>query len=194
MNLALSGPRLRLRPLQASDLDHCIELFTDERVTKYVSEPQSEAHVVAEMPLALRRGAGGCLGVWCVLSHETGEKLGTAMLLPLPTDKEDTDWDLLGGTALPAAEIEVGYHFKPGAWGHGYATEAAGLLLQFAFQETALQEVVAVIDPENASSRKVLLKAGLAETGPRLAYAMELPGFRITRDAWCEQRRNVEGD
>ena len=194
MNLTLSGPRLRLRPLEASDLDHCIELFTDERVTKYVSEPQSEAQVVADMPIALRRGAGGCLGVWCVMLRETGEKLGTAMLLPLPTDKDDTDWDLVGGTELPEAEIEVGYHLKPFAWGHGYATEAAGLLVQFAFQETVLQEVVAVIDPENEGSRKVLLKAGLAETGPRLAYAMELPGFRITRDAWCEQRRNVQGD
>lgn len=188
MSLTLDGPRLRLRPLEPSDLDHCIELFTDERVTKYVSEPQSAAQVTAEMSAALQRGAGGCLGVWCVLLRETGEKIGTAILLPLPVEHDDTQWDLLQGTEWPDAEIEIGYHIKPGAWGLGYASEAAAVLLHFAFEETPLKEVVAVTHPENASSQNVLLKSGLGKTGPRRAYAEDLIGFRVTRDQWLERR------
>jgi RimJ/RimL family protein N-acetyltransferase len=65
--------------------------------------------------------------------------------------------------------------------GQGYATEACKRLLQFAFEETLLQEVVAVTDPENKASQKVLEKSGMVFEGTRRAYAAECPMFRLTR-------------
>jgi len=112
------------------------------------------------------------------------EKLGSTLLLPLPVDADDTEWHLVEGDEFPDREIEVGFLFKRAAWGNGYATEACARLLQFAFEETPLAEVVAVIDPKNTGSRNVLLKCGLREVGLRRAYAEVCPGFRITRGEW----------
>lgn len=188
MKLILDGPRLRLRPIEQADLALGIELFTDPRVTKYAGGVQTEEQLTAEMPLYLRRGGGGCIGVWCVMLRETQEQLGTAALIPLPIDKDDTDWDLVDGPNLPDAEIEIGYFLKPAAWGKGFASEAARTLLDFAFRETPLQEIVAVTEPENTASQNVLRKAGFEDSGTRRAYAMELPGFRITRERWHRRR------
>ncbi|MGI9482587.1 MAG: GNAT family N-acetyltransferase, partial [Hyphomicrobiales bacterium] len=65
-----------------------------------------------------------------------------------------------------------------------YATEACSRLLKFAFEETPLQDVVAVTDPGNATSRKVLKKSGMNYEGMRRAYAEQCPGYRITRAQW----------
>jgi RimJ/RimL family protein N-acetyltransferase len=111
-------------------------------------------------------------------------------VLPLPIEEDDTDWDLVAGEDLPEGEIEVGYLLKQSAWGKGYATEACTRMLRFAFEQTALQEVVAVTDPENRASQKVLRKCGLIEEGLRRAYAAVCPGFRITRRQWLERTRD----
>ena len=185
MNLILDSERLRLRPLVADDLDLGLELLTDAYVMRYVGgEPYSRERVLREMEVAVRRGGGGCIGVWCVTDKVTGEKLGTGILLPLPVEEKDTNWDLVQEDRFPDAEIEVGYLLKPSAWGKGYATEVCKRLLQFAFEETPLTEVVAVTAPPNLPSQRVLMKSGLRAEGQRRAYAGDCPGFRITRDAW----------
>lgn len=184
MNLELHSERLLLRPLAADDLELAVELFSDPEIMAFVGEPYTAEQIAAEMPIALRRGGGGCIGIWCITDRVTGEKFGETFLLPLPIEEDDTDWDQVGGPDLPDADIEIGYFLRRSAWGKGYATEAARRLIRFAFEETPLDEVVAVIDPANNASRRVLLKAGLAETGPRRAYATEVPGFSITRRQW----------
>ncbi len=85
---------------------------------------------------------------------------------------------------LPQQDIEVGYHLKPSAWGKGYATETAAALLEFAFEETALDRVLAVTGLSNHASQNVLRKAGLKDTGLRRAYGERLPGFEITTSEW----------
>jgi hypothetical protein len=67
-----------------------LETFMDPEVMKFVANVGSEEALAEEMKTATRRGAGGRIGVWCVLQRETGEKLGTAILLPLPIDENRT--------------------------------------------------------------------------------------------------------
>ena len=187
MNLELQSERLLLRPLSESDLDISVEILTDPEVMKYVAETYTRQQVAEEMPLATKRGGGGCVGIWCVMDRAAGEKFGTAVLLPIPIEEEDTNWDLVGGPDLPDREIEVGYLLKPGAWGKGYATEITRRLLKFAFEETPLEQVVAVTDPHNEASKSVLLKSGLRYEGMRRAYASDCPGYRITRQQWLAE-------
>ena len=85
---------------------------------------------------------------------------------------------------MPHGDVEVGYILKKSAWGKGYATEACRRLLRFAFEETALDEIVATLDSENRNSRHVLEKCGLVYKGMRRAYAEESLDFRITRQQW----------
>jgi RimJ/RimL family protein N-acetyltransferase len=186
VNLELETDRLLLRPLVENDWEMALETFMDPEVMKFVADVGSEEALAEEMKTAIRRGAGGRIGVWCVLQRETGEKLGTAILLPLPIEEDDTDWSLVQEDRYPDADIEVGYILKRSAWGNGYATEACRRLVQFAFEETELDEIVAVTDPRNAASQKVLRKCGLRDEGLRRAYAEECPAFRISRQQWLE--------
>ncbi len=185
MELVLNSERLLLRPYTATDIDIATELLTDPAVMRYVGETYTMNRVVKELPTATRRCAGGAIGIWCAIDRSTGDKLGHALLLPLPIEERDTNWDLVVGDALPDSEIEIGYLLKKSAWGKGYATEACKQLLRFAFEETPLQEVVAVTAPENVASQHVLRKSGLAAEGTRRAYASDCPGFRITRRQWA---------
>jgi ribosomal-protein-alanine N-acetyltransferase len=186
VNLELETDRLRLRPLARSDWDLISEMCTDPEVLKFVGDVSNRERAAAELRAAIRRGAGGRLGVWCVLQRETGEKLGTAVLLPMPIEKKDTDWSLLQEDNYPDADIEVGYILKRSTWGRGYATEACRRLIRFAFEETELDEIVAVTDPDNAVSQKVLRKCGLRDEGFRRAYTEECSAFRLTRQQWLE--------
>ncbi len=52
----------------------------------------------------------------------------------------------------------LGYCFDDAAWGHGYATEAALALLQWAFDTLDLNRVQAETDTRNAASARVLEK------------------------------------
>jgi len=191
MNLVLESERLLLRPVVESDLDSAIEILTDPVVMRYVADTYTEDRVIREMPLFMRRCAGGCIGIWTVLERATDEKLGSGILLPMPIDKDDTDWDLVVGDEVPDGDIEVGYLLKPSAWGKGYAKEICDRLLKFAFEDSPLEEIVAVTDPENVASQNVLRKCGMVEEGMRRAYAEQCPGFRITRQQWLEHSQDA---
>ena len=184
MNLDLYTERLHLRPFRPSDVDLDIEMATDPDVMKYFNGVVTEQEIVEESRNFVRRCGGGCIGVWTVVDRMTHEKLGEVYLTPLPIDAEDTEWELIQGEGIPDAEIEIGYLFKHSVWGKGIATEASQRLLQFAFEETPLCEVVAVTQVGNVASDKVLIKCGFISEGMRRAYADEYASFRITQEQW----------
>ncbi|MCP5075451.1 MAG: GNAT family N-acetyltransferase [Rhodobacteraceae bacterium] len=184
MDLIFKSDRLMYRPLDEGDLDIGIDLLTDPQVMRYVGDVMTKEEVAGDMQVATRRCGRGCIGIWCLADFTTGEKVGTAFLLPMPVEEDDTNWDLVVGGDIPDAPIEVGYLLKKSAWGKGYATEACRRMVQFAFEETLLEELVATTDAENLASQRVLLKSGLLSQGLIPAYAGHYPGFRITRGQW----------
>ena len=184
MNLEFHTSRLLLRPLRTDDVDLGIEMFTNPEVVRYVGGLMSEEKIRAEMSNYVKRCGGGCIGIWCVIESNTGEKIGTGALLPMPVEEDDTNWDLVDGPDIPDSDIEVGYILKPSAWGQGYATEICQSLLRFAFEQTSLAAVVACIDNENRDSKKVLTKCGFSEEGRGMAYGVQIPRYRITRAQW----------
>ncbi len=60
------------------------------------------------------------------------------------------------------AHFEIGWRLLPRAWGKGYATEAASCALKDAFQRTGMAQILAYTAPENAGSRAVMGRLGLA--------------------------------
>jgi RimJ/RimL family protein N-acetyltransferase len=83
--------------------------------------------------------------------------------------RDDVDERLLGfcgltvpmflPSVLPA--VEVGWRFARGAWGQGYATEAARAAVAFGFEEHAIAEILAIVDPDNERSLRVCAKLGM---------------------------------
>ncbi len=66
MELNLKSERLLLRPLVESDVEWNIEILTDREVMQYIFggvDVYTKDQVIEEMPLAMRRGGGGCLDI-----------------------------------------------------------------------------------------------------------------------------------
>lgn len=165
-------------------------MWTDPDVVRYICDVPTEVEVRQEMPYAIKRGGNGCIGEWCIADRKTGDKLGSTYLLPMPTEEDDIDYDLIVMGQMPDTDIEVGYFLKPSVWGRGYATEVCERMLQFAFQDAALIEIVASVDANNIASRNVLQKSGFVYRDRALCWGKESPIYKITRDEWLETQRS----
>lgn len=78
--------------------------------------------------------------------------------------------------------FELGWTIIPEYQGRGYATEAARMLLKYAFDALGQPRVISLIHPDNAPSRRVAEKLGqklegetVVLTMPVLIYAISSP-------------------
>ena len=69
-------------------------------------------------------------------------------------------------------DVDIGYALLERAWGRGYAQEAASAVLQHARERLGLARIVAIANPDNATSRKVLERIGL-----RFVEVVQFPGW-----------------
>jgi ribosomal-protein-alanine N-acetyltransferase len=71
------------------------------------------------------------------------------------------------GLAIPAFEtkftpcVEIGWRMAHAFWGQGYVTEAARAVVQLAFTELGLRELVSFTVPANIRSRAVMERIGM---------------------------------
>ncbi len=92
------------------------------------------------------------------------------------------------------SDPDIGFAFLPAYWGKGYAHESASAVLTFGRETIGLPRIVAVTDPDNARSIRLLERLGLRfECTTRLAegapeVALYAPGATI------EVRRLESGD
>jgi RimJ/RimL family protein N-acetyltransferase len=97
---------------------------------------------------------GYCMWWW--RERSSGELIGRIGLNP--TDVEDR------------SVVEVGWSVTPGRQGEGLASEAAAASLRWGFELAGLDEIVAFCLPENAASRRVMEKIGMAYAHPFERY------------------------
>jgi ribosomal-protein-alanine N-acetyltransferase len=67
-----------------------------------------------------------------------------------------------GGAGLDPCEYELGWWLAPQAWGHGYASEGATAMRDYALRALNAPGVIARIQPSNAPSIRVAEGLGLA--------------------------------
>jgi ribosomal-protein-alanine N-acetyltransferase len=84
------------------------------------------------------------------------------------------------GRPSPRGTVEIGYSIHPSFRNRGYATEAVGELVAWAFDHPRVRRVVADTLPSNDASKRVLEKAGFVDTGTRprrrlMRFALERP-------------------
>lgn len=75
---------------------------------------------------------------------------------------------MIGGLGLhptPDGTLELGYWVNPSYWGHGYATEAAGALVDAARDSLKRDALVSGYFEDNFASGRVLAKLGFVVTG-----------------------------
>lgn len=165
----LLTPRLRLRGFRDDDLPALTAMNRDPEVMRYVRAVGSEEEETRKAAALIAENRDKPLGIWAIEGRDDGAFHGAGILVPLPESDD----------------VEVGYRLAKSAWGRGIATEAARCLRDYGFGEVGLEEIVAVTDPGNAASQKVLAKIGLSFQGLRRAYGVEgLHFFRLTCGDW----------
>jgi RimJ/RimL family protein N-acetyltransferase len=66
-----------------------------------------------------------------------------------------------------ARVADVGYYVLPDQQGNGYASEAARLLVRYAFRELNAHRVEATVQADNPASKRVLEKLGFGQEGTK---------------------------
>jgi RimJ/RimL family protein N-acetyltransferase len=93
--------------------------------------------------------------------------------------------ELVGSVDLTVVEPstgDCGWFIQRRHWGLGYATEAAQLLVKYAFQTLGLNHLTASCSLANPASERVMLKCGfkcIRRSETRTKY-------EITRDEWTQ--------
>ncbi|WP_238917453.1 GNAT family N-acetyltransferase [Clostridium sp. YIM B02555] len=63
---------------------------------------------------------------------------------------------------------EIGYIFNEKYWGNGYATESIFALMKYAFDNLDTRRIIAMCDPKNPNSWKLLERVGMRREGTLL--------------------------
>ena len=138
-------PRLALIPFIESHFDTYASLYGAPAVMEHIGPPLDRVEAWKLMARHaghwILRGYGG----WLVQVQETDEIIGVT------------------GIMYPEGniEMEVGWIIKPESWGKGYATEAAGAALAYAFDTVGAKRVMARIAAANVGSISVARKLGM---------------------------------
>lgn len=149
-DLPITTDRLLLRLYTEDDLDDVHDIQSRPDVTRYLYWGVRD-HTQARGSLAMKIAASG-------LSEE-GDNLTLAVVLP-ETGKLIGDVQLIW-VSREHRQGEIGYIFHPDFGGHGYATEAAEVVLRLGFEAYGLHRVVGRLDARNTASARVLERLGM---------------------------------
>lgn len=148
----LHTARLRLRPFEHRDADDLFALQSNADVLRYWDAPPWTERARAERFITA-----------CGQMAEAGT--GARLAVERVSDATFIGWCTLDRWNPDYRSASLGYCFDAAAWGHGYATEAAGRLLQWAFETLELNRVQAETDTRNLASARVLEKLGFEREG-----------------------------
>ena len=146
----LETERLILRELTRDDLDALAALYADPEIRRYFPEgtlTRDETLEEIEWIIDVYYARHG-FGLWATIDKATGRFIGRCGLIP---------WTIEG-----REEVEVAYLLAKAYWGKGLATEVARAILDYAFDTLHIERVVCFPLPENAASRRVAEKIGMA--------------------------------
>ncbi|WP_235856966.1 GNAT family N-acetyltransferase [Occultella glacieicola] len=90
---------------------------------------------------------------------------GARLAIERRSDGTFVGWCTFNSWDADFRSASLGYCLKEAAWGHGYATEAARVLLQWAFDTLDLNRVQSETDTRNGASARVLEKLGFVREG-----------------------------
>ena len=143
----LETERLILRRLTVEDAQFILTLLNEPSFLRYIGDKKvrnvdDARRYILDGPVASYDRNG--FGLYLVELKDSHAPAGMCGLL-----KRDD---------LPDADI--GFAFLPDFWNKGFALEAAKAVLNYAQKELNLKRVLAIVNPDNESSIKLLQKLG----------------------------------
>jgi RimJ/RimL family protein N-acetyltransferase len=144
----LDTERLVLRRWRSSDLEPWADMNADPQVREHLGELLTREQAAASVARFQAEFDAHGYGWFAVEVRATGEFIGFAGL-----DEVDEE--------MPFTGVEIGWRLARGAWGHGYATEAARAVLTFGFETVGLDEILALTTVTNLRSQAVMRRIGM---------------------------------
>jgi RimJ/RimL family protein N-acetyltransferase len=149
--VTIAGQRITLRDFEPDDLGPSMAIVGDDEVTRtlsFDSRTRDEQAARLADDIARARGSPRPDYYLAIVVHQSDRLIGFVRL------------GLLGHRGG-----ELGYALRKDHWGRGYATEAASLMLDFAFSTAGLHRVQAATGPGNGPSRALLERLGFSYEG-----------------------------
>jgi ribosomal-protein-alanine N-acetyltransferase len=152
----LKTKRLLIRDYRETDLPQYYQLFTDPQVINFIEDTKLNSINEAHQRLATEIGTN-CSDdrikyFFAIEEWNTGKFLGE-----------------IGFTITsnhPAGKIaNLGYLLLPQYWHHGYITEAANQVIDFAFKQCNVHKIMAGCLLANVASEKVMKKCQMKKEG-----------------------------
>ena len=144
----LETDRLVLRRLTSDDAEFMLGHLNDPSFHRYIGDrgvrtvEQARQYLIDRVMASY--GQFG-FGIYMVELKDSRQQIGTCGLL-----KRDE-----------LEDVEVGFALLPQFWSKGYAVEAAQAVMEYAHKELGLARIVAIANPDNDRSFKLLEKIGL---------------------------------
>lgn len=163
--IVLETERLTLRTVSLDDAEFILRLVNEPSFLRFIGDrgvrtiDDARAYISSRMIESYERNG---FGLWLVELNASGAPAGIAGLV-----KRDT---------LP--DVDVGFAFLPEFWSNGYARESAAAAVRHGLETLALPRLVAITDPDNVSSIKVLERVGLRFVR-RVKLGDDVPELRL---------------
>lgn len=146
--ISIQTQRLILRPMEITDIDPLLRIFTDPLVIASFGIPPFERH---QMKQWVQRNLShqnefGC-GLFSVILKCNSLLIGDCGL-----EHRDIDGEMV---------TELGYDFLSDYWHRGLATEAARAVRDYAFMKLRLPGLVSLIRVGNDASKRVAERVGM---------------------------------
>ena len=166
--MILETARLYLREMNQADFDSQCKILQDED-TMYAYEGAFNDNEVQDwLDRQILRYQKWNFGLWAVILKETDKMIGQCGLTMQPWKETEV--------------LEIGYLFNRDYWHKGYATEAAKVCKQYAFEILKADEVCSIIRDTNVASKNVAVRNGMTmmDTWTKHYRGVDMPHYRYT--------------
>lgn len=163
----LETERLTLRPFRDGDLQAFHQVFGDPEVMARIPSGASNdlEHSRERLTWLIEHQDAHGFSLWALTEKESGEVVGDCGLIYVEGVGPD---------------VELAYHIRKDRWGRGYVTEAARECVRFGLKELGLERIIALTEPENFVSRRVMEKIGMTHEADVEAYGRRMARYEIS--------------
>jgi RimJ/RimL family protein N-acetyltransferase len=177
----LHTTRLRLEPFAEHHLDGLHEMNARPEVMQYITgQPQTRDQTAAGIARVQRAWAVLGTSWWALVALSDGRIAGAGCIQYLR--REEAAPEEL--EQLRINPLEIGWRLHTDFWHQGLASEAAARMSRFAFEKLAAAELLAVRDPQNVRSARVMDRLGMRYRGLEHWYGTTLATHVLSREDW----------